>query len=104
MAVNENNTPYCIACTADHHDPNVNNDFNVTTNSTIRKKYIQIMKSKPMDEFMMEGGTYDKHCRSMLYHTFLVVMLASTVLAKSVEEEVCSNDYHILFHRDHSER
>jgi hypothetical protein len=102
MAVNENNTPYCITCSADHHDPNVNNYINVTTNSTIRKKNIWMMQSEPMDEFMMEGGIYDKHCRSMLYYTLLVVTLGSTVLAKSVEEEVRSNDYHILFCRDPS--
>ena len=40
----------------------------------------------------------------MLYHTFLVVMLGSTVLAKSVKEEVLSNDNNILIRRDHSER
>jgi hypothetical protein len=37
---------------------------------------------------MKDGGTYEKYCKAMLYHTFLVVMLGSTVLAKSVEEEV----------------
>ncbi len=31
-------------------------------------------------------------------------MLGSTVLAKSVEEEVRSNDYHIMFCQDHSKR
>ncbi len=62
------------------------------------------MNSESMNEFMIKGGTYGMHCRAMLYHTFLVVMLGSTVLAKSVEEEVWSNDYHILFCRDHLER
>jgi hypothetical protein len=47
-----------------------------------------MMISEPMREFMKDGGTYEKHCKAMLYHTFLVVMLCSTVLAKSVEEEV----------------
>jgi hypothetical protein len=63
-----------------------------------------MMKSEQMNESMMEGGTYDKHCRAMLYHTFLVVILGSTVLAKSVEEEVWSNYYHILICRAHLER
>jgi hypothetical protein len=85
MAVNESNTQNCIACSADNH---VNNDANVTKNSTIRKKYIWMKKIEPMHEFMIEGRIYDKHCRAMLYHTFLVVMIGSTVLAKSVEEEV----------------
>jgi hypothetical protein len=41
-----------------------------------------------MSEFVKEGGTYHKHMGGMLYHRFLVVMLGSTVLAKSVEEKV----------------
>ncbi len=47
-----------------------------------------MMKSEPMREFMKDGGTYEKYCKAMLYHTFLVVMLGLTVLAKSVEVEV----------------
>jgi hypothetical protein len=47
-----------------------------------------MMKSKPMHEFMKDGGRYEKYCKAMPCHTFLVVMLGSTVLAKSVEEEV----------------
>ncbi len=69
----------------------------------IRKKYIPMMKSKPMNNFIKEGGTYDTYSRAMLYHTFLVLMLGSPVLAKSVEEEVLSNERNILFRRDHSE-
>jgi hypothetical protein len=41
-----------------------------------------------MNEFMKEGGIYHKHMSGMLYHTFLVVMLVSTLWAKSIEEEV----------------
>ncbi len=40
----------------------------------------------------------------MLYHTFLVVMLGSVVLAKSVQGEVQLNDSNLMFWRDHSER
>ncbi len=47
-----------------------------------------MIKSKTMHEFMKDGGTYEKYCKAMLYHTFLVVMFGSTMLAKSVEEEV----------------
>ncbi len=101
MAVNESNTPYCIACSADNH---VNNYSNMMTASTKRKKYIQIMKSELVNEFMEKGGIYEKHCRAMLYHTFLVVVLGSTVLATSVEEEVWSNEIHMLFCRDHLAR
>jgi hypothetical protein len=57
-----------------------------------------------MSAFMSEGGMYHKHISGMLYHTFLVVMLGSTVLAKSVEEVVRSNDHNVLFWHDHSER
>jgi hypothetical protein len=63
-----------------------------------------MMKLEPMNEFIKEGGTYHTYIQSMLYHTFLVVMLGSTVLAKSVDDEVPSNDCSILFRRDHSER
>jgi hypothetical protein len=42
--------------------------------------------------------------RATLYHTFLVIMLGSTVLAKSVEEEVRLNDLKVLIHRDNSEQ
>jgi hypothetical protein len=63
-----------------------------------------MMQSKPMNEFIKEGGTYHTYSKAMLYHTFLVVMLGSPVLAKSVEEEVLSNERNILFRRDHSEQ
>ncbi len=56
-----------------------------------------------MSEFMKEGGTYQKHMSGMLYHTFLLVMLGSTVLAKSVKEEVWSNNFNLMFWHDHSE-
>jgi hypothetical protein len=88
---NKVNTQYCLAC-----DP--------ANQSSIQKKYIRMMKSEPMNEFIKEGGTYHTYIQSMLYHTFLVVMLGSTVLAKSVDDEVRSNDRSILFRRDHSER
>jgi hypothetical protein len=52
-----------------------------------------------MNKFVKEGETFDK-----LYHTFLVIILGSTVLAKSVEEEVCSNDFKVLICRDHLEQ
>ncbi len=97
MSFGESNDPYCLAC-------RIENDGSViVSKNTIRKKYIQMMKSKPMNEFMKEGGTYDRYSRAMLYHTFLVVMLDSPVLAKSVKEEVLSNERNILFRRDHSE-
>ncbi len=57
-----------------------------------------------MNEFMCEGGTYHKHISGMLYHTYLVAMLGSAILAKSVEEVVLSNDCNELFRRDHLER
>jgi hypothetical protein len=57
-----------------------------------------------MSEFMKEGSTYHKHMSGMLHHTFLVVMLDSAVLAKSVEEEVRSNNFNLMFWHDHSER
>jgi hypothetical protein len=53
---------------------------------------------------MKEGGTYHKHMSGMLHHTFLVVMLDLTVLAKSVEEEVRSNNFNLMIWHDHSER
>ncbi len=52
---------------------------------------------------MKEGGTYHKHMSGMLYHTFLVILLGSTVLAKSVKEELQSNNFNLMFWRDHSE-
>jgi hypothetical protein len=91
MQCNKGNTHYCSAC-----DP--------ASQSSIQKKYIRMMKSEPMNEFIKEGGTYHTYIQSMLYHTFLVVMLGLTVLAKSVDNEVRSNDCSILFCRDHSER
>jgi hypothetical protein len=72
--------------------------------STVRKKYIHMMKSDLMNEFIKEGGTYYAYVKAILCHTFLVVVLGSTVLAKSVEKEVRSNNRNILFHIDHSER
>ncbi len=62
------------------------------------------MKSEPMNEFVKECGTFEKHMRVMLHHTFLVIILGSTVLAKSVEEEVHSNDFKVLIQRDHLEQ
>jgi hypothetical protein len=62
------------------------------------------MKSEPINEFIKEGGTYYTYIKAMSYHTFLVVMLGSTVLAKSDEEEVRSNDRSILFQRYHFKR
>jgi hypothetical protein len=60
-----------------------------------------MMKSEPMSEFVNEGGIYKKHLRAMIYHTFLIIMLGWTVLAKSVEEEAHSNDFKVLIQRDH---
>ena len=85
MAVNEDNTPYCSACIPEQNN---NEDNHEATKSKIRRKYKRMMISKPMREFMKDSGTYEKQCKAMLYHTFLVVMLGLTVLAKSVEEEV----------------
>ncbi len=79
---NKSNKAYCLACKFD----------NGATKSTIRNKYICMMKSEPMNEFIKQGGTYHTNIQTMLYHTFLVVMLGLTMLAKSVEEEVRSND------------
>ncbi len=79
------------------------NDENAKKRPRMQKKYIQQQKSEKMSEFMKEGGTYHKHMSGMLYHTFLVVMLGSTVLAKSVEEEVRSSNFNLMFRRDHSE-
>ncbi len=98
MSMSESNDPYCLVCHLEDYD-----SFIVSKN-TIRKKYIQMMKSEPMNEFIKEGGTYDTYSRAMLYHTFLVMMLGSPVLAKSVEEEVLSNERNILFRRDHLEQ
>ena len=85
MAVNEDNTLHCSACIPEQNNNEDNHD---AIKSKIRWKYIRMMTSKPMCEFMKDGGTYEKHCKATLYHTFLVVMLGLTVLAKSVEEEV----------------
>ncbi len=90
---------YCSSCPIDYGD----NDDDPVPQPTIRKKYIRMMKSEPMNEFVEEGGTFDKNMRAMLYHTLLVIMLGSTVLAKSVQEEVCLNDFKVLIRRDHSE-
>ncbi len=76
-------------------------DDGIQQQPTIWKKYIWMMKSEPMNEFVREGGTYDKHLRAMLYHTFLVIMLESTALAKSVDEEVQSNKFKVLIQGDH---
>jgi hypothetical protein len=91
---NKSNKAYYLACAFD----------NGVTKSTIRKKYIRMMKSEPINEFIKQGGTYHTNIQAMLYHTFLVVILGSSVLAKSVEEEVRSNDWNILIRRYHSER
>jgi hypothetical protein len=96
---NGKNQAYCSACSIDYGE---NND-DAIPQPTIRKKYIQMMKSEPMNEFVKEGGMFDEHMRAILYHTFLVIILWSTVLAKSVEEEVCSNYFKIFICRDHSE-
>ena len=90
---NESNKAYCLACIFDHGEKKL----------TVRKKYIRIMKSEPMNEFIKEGGTYYTYIKAMLYHTFLLVILGSSVLAKSVEKEVRSNNRNMLFCRDHSE-
>ena len=70
----------------------------------VKKNYIWMIKSEPMNEFVVEGGTYDKYLCAMLFHTFLVTILGSLNLTASVEEEVRSNDVNLLFRRDHSER
>jgi hypothetical protein len=63
---------------------------------TICKKYIRMMKSEPISKFVKQRRIYKKHMRAVLYHTFLVIMLGSTVLVKSVEEEIYSNDFKVL--------
>jgi hypothetical protein len=95
MSIGVSNKPYCLVC---------NLDDAVVPLKYIKKNYIRMMKSEPMNEFIKEGGTYYTYSREMLYHTFLVVMLGSPVLAKSVEEEVLSNERNILFRKDHSKR
>ena len=95
MSIGGSNKPYCLVC---------NLDDAVVPLKYIKKNYIRMMKSEPMNEFIKEGGTYATYSRAMLYHTFLVVMLGSPVLAKSVEEEVLSNERNSLFRRDHSQR
>jgi hypothetical protein len=54
MSVGKNNDPYCLAC---------NIDDSVVPINYVRKKYIQMMKSEPMNEFIKEGGTYDTYSR-----------------------------------------
>ncbi len=56
-----------------------------------------------MNEFMALGGTYHKHIMAMLYHSFPIGMLGSTVLAKAIVEVFQANDYNLLFWHDHSE-
>ncbi len=60
---NKSNTAYCLACVLD----------NGTTKSTFRKKYIHMMKSEPMNEFIKEGGTFHTYIEAMLCHKFLVI-------------------------------
>jgi hypothetical protein len=99
IVTNEVEVPYCLEC-----ERNLCNDANAKEKPCMQKKYIRQQRLEMMSEFMKEGGTYQKYMSSMLYHTFLVVMLGSTVLAKSVEEEVQANDFNLMFRRDHSER
>ena len=61
-------------------------------------------KTEPMNELMALGGMYHKHIKVMLYHSFLVVMLGSTVLANNVVDIVKANDNNLLFQRNHSEK
>ncbi len=68
---NGKNQAYCSACSIDYGE---NND-DAIPQPTIRKKYIQMMKSEPMNEFVKEGGMFDEHMRAILYHTFLVIIL-----------------------------
>ncbi len=88
IATNKVNVVYCIQCEGD-----TNANENLRETPRIQKKYIRQEKSEPINKFMCEGGTYHKHISGMLYHKFLVVMLGSTVLAKSVDKVVLSNDY-----------
>ena len=90
---------YCLEC-----ECNPCYDENAKKKPRMQKKYIRQLKSEKMSEFMKEGGTYHTHMSGMLYHAFLVVMLGSTVLAKSVEKEVRSNNFNLMFWHDHSER
>ena len=64
-----------------------------------------MIKLEPMNKFIIKGGRTILTC-NLLNPTFLVVMLGSTMLAKSksFEEKVQSNKGNILICRDHSER
>ena len=96
----QDNTPHCPKCDLILIDVD-----NPTELPAIKKKYIWMMKSEPMNEFVAEGGTYEKYLQAMLFHIFLVAILGSSLnLAASIKEEVRSNDFNLLFRRDHSER
>ena len=66
----------------------------------IKWKYLRVQKTESMKDFMKEGETYHIHMKSMLYHTFLIVMLGSRVLGRMVEGEVSMKKNGLLFRRD----
>ena len=101
IGVNAMNIEYCMEC---ERRPITAEEQHGRKIPRMQKKYIRQEKTEPMNEFMALGGTYHKHITAMLYHSFLVVMLGSTVLAKNVAEAVKTNDNNLLFRRDHSER
>ena len=53
---------------------------------------------------MKEDGTYHTYTKTMIYHTFLVVMLGSRLPGKMVEYDVSGRHNSLLFHRDFSEK
>ena len=67
-------------------------------------KYLRVQKIELMKDFMKEGGTYHIHMKSILYYTFLIVMLGSLVLGRMVEGEVAMKKNGLLFRRDFSEK
>ena len=93
LCVNAMNAEYCMEC--EHTQITVQQ---VGRNiPCMQKKYIRQEETEPINEFMALGGMYHKHIKAMLYHSFLVVMLGSTVLVKNVVDIVKANDNNLLF-------
>ena len=57
-----------------------------------------------MNKFIGEDGTYYKYIQGMYYHITHIVILGAKVCQRSVEEEVKSNSFSIVFCRDHVDR
>jgi hypothetical protein len=99
ISVNAMNVEYCMECI---RIPITKQDGRKI--QRMQKKYIRQENTEPMNEFMALGSTYHTHIMAMLYNSFLIVMLGSTMLAKAVVEVVKTDDYNLLFWRDHSKR